>query len=48
MLLLLTLFGAQYLDELEVEPLSFDAAAFKAEFNTASDRPRIVAILSPT
>jgi hypothetical protein len=46
--LLLTLFGAQLISELPVEPLSFEAAAFKEAFNSAVDQPRLVAILSPT
>ena len=46
--LLLTLFGAQMISELPVEPLSFEAAAFKEAFNSAVDQPRLVAILSPT
>jgi len=46
--LLLTLFGAQLISELPVEPLSFEAAAFKEAFNGAVDQPRLVAILSPT
>lgn len=46
--LLLTLFGAQLISELPVEPLSFEAAAFKKAFNRAVDQPRLVAVLSPT
>ena len=48
MTLFLAALAAQYLPDTEVEPLSFDAQAFKSDFNTSGDRPRLVAVLSPT
>jgi len=48
MTLLLASLWTQYLPETEVKPLSFDAEAFKHEFNSSEGRPRVVTIFSPT
>jgi hypothetical protein len=45
---LLTLLPAQYIADLEVTPISFDAGIFRDAFNAASDRPRLVIVFSPT
>jgi len=42
------LFSAQYIANLEITPLAFDGAAFKAAFNNAADKGRLVAVMSPT
>ncbi len=47
-LLLLNLSANQYLSDLEVTPLSFDAEVFREAFNQAADRPRLVVVVSPT
>jgi hypothetical protein len=39
---------AQYLPKADVPALAFDADAFINYFNDFSDRPRLVAIFSPT
>lgn len=44
----LSLFGAQYLSDLPITPLSFDAREFKQSFNSAADRTRLVVVFSPT
>jgi hypothetical protein len=44
----LALFSVQYLRDLEVTPLSFDAVLFREAFNQTQDRPRLVLVMSPT
>jgi hypothetical protein len=39
---------SQYLAELPLTPLPFDAAALKEAFNAASTQPRLIAVMSPT
>ena len=39
---------AQYIADLDLTTLSFDAEAFREAFNSASDRPRLVTVMSPT
>jgi hypothetical protein len=46
--LYLGLLAAQFIADLEVTTLSVDAAAFKSAFNASSDRPRVIALFSPT
>jgi hypothetical protein len=45
---LLTLLPAQYIADLDVTPIAFDAGAFRDAFNAAADRPRLVVVFSPT
>ena len=45
---LLGFLASQYLPDTQVTPLSFDAGDFKHDFNMASDRPKLVAVFSPT
>lgn len=42
------LLGSQFLADLELRPLAFDAREFKASFNQARDRLRLVLVFSPT
>lgn len=46
--LLLSLSLTQYLSDLEIEALSFDAEEFRKAFNDAQDQPRMVIVVSPT
>ena len=46
--ILLALVPAQYIANLQVTPLAFDAKDLKDAFNIESDKPRIVGIFSPT
>jgi len=46
--LFFSLLPAQYLDRAPLTPMAFDGKAFLETFNRASDRPRLVAIFSPT
>jgi hypothetical protein len=45
---LFSILSAQYLAELPVTPLAFDARALKDAFNSASSKPRLIAVMSPT
>lgn len=46
--LFLALTSFQYLSDLEVTPLSFDAEVFRDAFNKSQDRGRLVMVMSPT
>ena len=46
--LLLSVLPAQYLNELDVKTLNFEAQAFKDAFNANADVPRLVVVFSPT
>jgi hypothetical protein len=46
--LFLSLGLAQYISDLEIEQLSFDAHTFTEVFNRAVDDARLITILSPT
>lgn len=46
--LFLSLMTSQYIADLQVVPLSIDAGAFRKAFNETADRPRVIAIFSPT
>jgi len=43
-----TLLAGQFLADLELRSLAFDAREFKASFNQAQDRLRLVLVFSPT
>ena len=43
-----SLLTGQFLADLELKPLSFDAREFKESFNRAKDRARLVLVFSPT
>lgn len=44
----LSLLAGQFLADLELTPLTFDAKEFKASFNQTKDRIRLVLVFSPT
>jgi len=44
----LTLFPVQYLADLEIKSLAFDAKELKNAFNIDSDKPRVIGVFSPT
>ncbi len=46
--MVLILFSLQYLRDLEVTPLSFDASGFRQAFNQSQDQCRLVLVMSPT
>lgn len=45
---LLSLMFVQYLSDLPMTTMSFDAAELKQAFNSSQDRVRLVAVFSPT
>ncbi len=47
-ILTLSFLALQFLTELPLTPMSFDAKELAAAFNQAQDRARVVTVLSPT
>lgn len=47
-LLLAALMPAQYLADLPIATLGFDAAALKEAFNSSGDQTRMIIVFSPT